>query len=262
MKIKFNTYMNQHLGTIYKNNELDLQGRIVDVIGLDLTIVEKIDVNFSVGSNKFSAKTVICDSDGHILIPFVNEVLQTGTNNLELVAYLTDGSIKTSQTCSYSVKEAIGQGEFTEWPAGMEIPLYTTVTYVENRISDVNNNIDDKIDAVNYSIRTIELTPGPQGEQGEPGPTGIQGEMGPMGPQGPQGERGADGAQGLQGEQGPQGPQGEPGQDGYTPVKGVDYFTEEDMVQITDGMASIDYVDSALGDIGSILDNLNGEVID
>ncbi len=39
------------------------------------------------------------------------------------------------------------------------------------------------------------------------------------GPQGPKGD---------QGEQGPQGPAGKDGVDGVTPVKGVDYFTEED----------------------------------
>lgn len=38
---------------------------------------------------------------------------------------------------------------------------------------------------------------------------------------GPQGQPGKDG------EQGPQGVQGEPGKDGYTPVKGVDYFDGE-----------------------------------
>ena len=47
------------------------------------------------------------------------------------------------------------------------------------------------------------------------------GEMGPPGPPGPQGEQGL---QGLQGEQGIPGPPGLPGADGYTPVKGIDYF--------------------------------------
>ena len=43
---------------------------------------------------------------------------------------------------------------------------------------------------------------------------------------GPQGEKGE------QGEVGPQGPQGEKGADGYTPEKGVDYFTEEEINEI------------------------------
>lgn len=220
MKIKFNTYMVQHLGTIYKNNELDLQGRIVDVIGLDFEEVEKIDINFLVGSDKYSAKTIVCDMDGHILIPFMNEVLKEGTNYLELVAYMMDGSIKSSQTCSYCVKSSIGQGAYTEWPEGMEIPFYTTVTYVENRISAVNYTLDTRIAEVNESIETIELIPGPQGEPGPMGPQGPQGEPGPQGPKGDPGE------QGPMGPEGPQGPQGEPGKDA-DPVDLENYVTKE-----------------------------------
>ncbi len=63
---------------------------------------------------------------------------------------------------------------------------------------------------------------GPQGEKGDTGAQGPQGEKGDTGPQGPQGEKG---------ETGPQGPQGEKGADGHTPVKGVDYFTEEDKAE-------------------------------
>ena len=95
---------------------------------------------------------------------------------------------------------------------------------------------------------------GPQGPQGEIGPkgdTGVQGPQGEMGPQGPRGEKGDKGdaftysdftaeqlaaLKGEKGDTGPQGPQGErgpkgeqgiqgpAGNDGYTPVKGVDYF--------------------------------------
>ena len=42
------------------------------------------------------------------------------------------------------------------------------------------------------------------------------------------GERGEPGPQGPQGPQGSQGPQGDPGKDGYTPVRGTDYWTKED----------------------------------
>ena len=76
------------------------------------------------------------------------------------------------------------------------------------------------------------------GEQGPPGPIGPQGpagEMGPIGPQGPAGERGPIGPQGPVGETGPigpQGPQGETGAAGYSPVRYIDYWTEEDKQQI------------------------------
>lgn len=82
---------------------------------------------------------------------------------------------------------------------------------------------------------------GPQGPQGLPGERGPQGERGLQGPEGPKGDpgpegpRGVRGLQGLQGERGIQGPKGdtgERGQDGRTPVKGIDYFTEDDIEEI------------------------------
>ena len=50
-----------------------------------------------------------------------------------------------------------------------------------------------------------------------------------MGPPGPQGEQGI---QGIQGPQGPIGKTGTAGKDGHTPVKGVDYWTNEDKTEI------------------------------
>ena len=88
---------------------------------------------------------------------------------------------------------------------------------------------------------------GPQGAKGDRGEQGEKGDpflyedftkeqlaalVGPMGPQGPAGEKGADGIigkDGEKGEKGDQGEQGPKGEDGYTPVKGVDYFTQEEL---------------------------------
>lgn len=53
--------------------------------------------------------------------------------------------------------------------------------------------------------------------KGETGPQGEQGPQGPEGPQGPQGETG---------------PKGETGPSGAAPIKGEDYFTEEEIQDI------------------------------
>ena len=58
---------------------------------------------------------------------------------------------------------------------------------------------------------------GPQGEKGE------KGEKGDIGPQGPRGETG---------------PQGEKGADGYTPMRGTDYWTADDQEQIVSAVLS------------------------
>lgn len=80
---------------------------------------------------------------------------------------------------------------------------------------------------------------GPQGETGPQGPKGDKGDTGEVGPQGIQGEVGPQGPQGIQGPQGEQGEQGETGQagaDGYTPLKGTDYFTEEDKTELVNAV--------------------------
>lgn len=69
--------------------------------------------------------------------------------------------------------------------------------------------------------------------QGDQGPQGPVGETGPAGPQGDKGDQGAIGPQGPQGIEGPQGPKGD---DGYTPVKGVDYFTQEEIDELLNGV--------------------------
>lgn len=78
-----------------------------------------------------------------------------------------------------------------------------TKEYVDEKIKDIDIS---GIDLTGYAtesfvaeaIATIELKEGPQGPQGEPGQDGLPGEK------------------------------GEPGEDGYTPIKGVDYYTEEE----------------------------------
>ena len=74
----------------------------------------------------------------------------------------------------------------------------------------------------------LEENPPAPGEKGDTGPQGEKGEQGPEGPAGPQGEAGKDGETG---------PQGDPG---YTPKKGVDYWTEDDIAEIKS------YVDDAI----------------
>lgn len=83
------------------------------------------------------------------------------------------------------------------------------------------------------------------------GDTGPQGEIGEQGPIGPQGIQGVQGEQGIQGEQGVQGEQGLPGNDGYTPVRGTDYWTVEDIATINS------YIDTQISE--KITDAIGGE---
>ena len=73
---------------------------------------------------------------------------------------------------------------------------------------------------------------GPQGEKGEKGDQGEPGAAGPQGEKGEKGDQGEPGAAGPQGEKGEKGDQGEPGANGYTPIRGKDYWTDDDITQI------------------------------
>lgn len=94
---------------------------------------------------------------------------------------------------------------------------------------------------------------GPAGEigpQGIPGPAGLKGDTGPKGEPGipgaagPAGNDGAQGAIGPKGEDGAPGAKGENGADGHTPIKGTDYFTSEEVAQVTaDAAAAVDLSD-------------------
>lgn len=86
--------------------------------------------------------------------------------------------------------------------ASLEIGSVTVVTTAEEAKAEVEFDEVNGVKKINLSI--------PQGPQGEQGPTGPQGEQGPQGKTGAKGAAGKDGI------------------DGKTPVKGEDYYTQEE----------------------------------
>ena len=104
-----------------------------------------------------------------------------------------------------------------------------------------------------------------QGPRGERGPQGEMGERGPQGETGPQGATGATGATGPQGPQGETGPQGPQGPQGAASTADINLSGTVVSVKNNAGVtATVDLYDAfapIVGDINSILDNINGEVI-
>ena len=87
-----------------------------------------------------------------------------------------------------------------------------------------------------------------KGEKGDRGEQGLQGIPGEKGETGAKGEKGEKGDPGKDGQNGIDGQDGKPGADGYTPVKGMDYWTEADKAEM-------------VADVISALPKYNGEVI-
>ena len=73
-----------------------------------------------------------------------------------------------------------------------------------------------------------------KGEQGDIGPRGPKGDKGTKGDKGDKGDRGDRGEKGEKGDKGDQGEKGDKGDAGYSPVRGVDYWTESDIEAIMD----------------------------
>ncbi len=88
-----------------------------------------------------------------------------------------------------------------------------------------------------YGTKSFFLSHGAPGEPGEPGEPGKDG---------------ADGAQGAD---------GQPGADGYTPVKGVDYFTEADKQEIAEQAAQMVDVSNVVKTINGVAPDKNGNVV-
>jgi hypothetical protein len=69
-----------------------------------------------------------------------------------------------------------------------------------------------------------------------PKPVNIRGADGEKGEKGDKGDTGPQGLTGEKGETGEAGVDGKNGEDGYTPVKGTDYYTEEDKTEMVEAV--------------------------
>ena len=232
MEIKFDVYFKKNLGTLFKSNEVDLDG-ILAHTNLDLKSVDRLEANYKVGTQKYTDSVGMVDIEERVIqIPFKSDVVKVGLNEFEIVAYMLNGDIKTSQTYTYNIDEAIGEGIVSggsgDGHSHTNLSILNSIT--QSKINEWNNKADKSElvglateTFVNDAIAIIELKEGPQGPAG---PTGADGKDGVDGKdftydmfteeqlealRGPKGIQGPKGEQGIQGEQGPKGDKGEQG---------------------------------------------------
>ena len=93
MEIKFDVYFKKNLGTLCKDNEVDLDGKEA-YVNIDLSLVDRLEANYSVGATKYTDEVTIKDIEAkEILIPFKSDVVKKGLNEFEIVAYMKNGDI-------------------------------------------------------------------------------------------------------------------------------------------------------------------------
>ena len=266
INVKFDVYFKRELGTLFKSNEVDLDGLEANV-NLDLELVESMKINYLINGNKLTDDITIKDIEKKlILIPFKSEVRVGGEKiQFEIQANMKNGDVKVSQTYAYDVEMGIGEGvqvgtggsgdghthsnlstlnkvtesKLREWDnksnfSGSYNDLtnkptdLATQSYVNQKIAEASLS-GGEVDLSAYA--TIDFVE-QEIEKIEltPGPQGPKGEKGDIGPQGPQGLKGEVGPQGIQG---PKGDKGEPGTTTWEGItnKPTDLATESFVTQ-------------------------------
>ena len=106
MEIKFDVYFKKNLGTLFKSNEVDLNGKHAHV-NMPLALVDRMEVNYLIGGNKkYTDDVLITDiTENLIQIPFKSDVMKSGVSEFEIIAYMINGDIKPSQTYVYNLEE-------------------------------------------------------------------------------------------------------------------------------------------------------------
>ena len=111
INVKFDVYFKRELGTLFKSNEVDLDGLEANV-NLDLDLVESMKINYLINGTKLTDDITIKDEEKRlILIPFKSEVRVANEKiQFEIQANMKNGDIKVSQTYAYDVEMGIGEG--------------------------------------------------------------------------------------------------------------------------------------------------------
>ena len=158
MEIKFDVYFKKNLGTLCKDNEVDLDGKEA-YVNLDLSLVDRLEVNYSVGGTKYTDEVTIKDIEAkEILIPFKSDVVKKGLNEFEVVAYMKNGDIKVSQTYTYNIEEGIGEGKQTGAGGSSDGHTHNNLTVLnaitQAKVNEWNNKADSTHSHSEYASKS------------------------------------------------------------------------------------------------------------
>lgn len=195
---------------------------------------------FSAGDVRIS---IPLEGDNQCIVP--HEVLAKPETMLFAGIYGTKNGELVMPTIRVSMGKIYPGTQIGDAPVEPTPEIYDQILYQSNQALEAVRSLREEANSGSFRGRDGE-TPhvGSNGnwflggeDTGKPsrGIQGIPGINGRDGVQGPRGAAGRDGIQGPQGLQGPTGPRGAAGArgaDGYTPVKGRDYFTEADKQEL------------------------------
>lgn len=226
---------------ILDNGEIVAYGNsISDSVGF-----EKIRFNFPDGWNGYTKKAIfkcgettvnvflnaddtVCSGEDECLVP--NEVIKAPQFTVSVLGVKGDSRATTGEAVIKVSESGYTKGDFPANPTPTE---YEQLVNLANETKQIAQAVRD--DADNGAFKGEKGDIGPQGEKGDTGEQGVQGIQGEKGQKGDKGDKGdpftyADfTAEQLAKLKGEKGDNGIDGKDGYTPQKGIDYFTDEDI---------------------------------
>ena len=153
MEIKFNVLGKKHLGTLYKDNCIDVSGRIF-IVDIDLREVNGMLARFSINGGKkcITDRVDIVDVEGGVIrVPFSTSVVKVGTHELEIIASMKNGGVKASQTYIYTIEKSLEAEDSVESETNYPI-LIKLLQDVDFKIKEVDDSIDEIKDTINSQI--------------------------------------------------------------------------------------------------------------
>lgn len=197
----------------------------------------------------------VCTGTDECFVP--NEVIKAPEFSVSVLGVMGDSRATSAEAVVIVTESGYTKGDFPIEPTPSE---YEQLLNISEETRQIARSVRD--DADNGNFKGEKGDKGPKGEKGDTGEQGLQGIQGEKGEKGEKGNTGSKGDKGdkgdpftytdftaeqleglkgpkgdtgdagPQGVQGLKGEQGDKGQDGYTPQKGVDYFTEEDIADL------------------------------
>ena len=167
----------------------------------------------------------LCTGENECYVPY--EVIKAPQFTVSVFGVSGDSRATTPQVRVMVRESGYGEGDVPSEPTPTQYEQLVSLANATKKIAQSVRN-----DADNGVFKGDKGDTGPQGERGE------KGDIGEQGIQGIQGEKGEKGdaftyadftAEQLASLKGEKGDNGADGKDGYTPQKGVDYFTDEDI---------------------------------
>jgi hypothetical protein len=210
------------------------------VINAEITTNKKVRAYIRAANNNSTVTDELTPADGVYSCVVDSDYMAKGTLYMGFELYDNSGYTERLEPLKIYIDSFINLGGGTSDNVYVVTLKVGSVQTLANGMPARVTNVGTKKDMIlNFGLPRGDK--GVKGDKGDKGDTGPQGEKGDAfkysdftaeqlealkGPKGDKGDKGDTGAQGIQGIQGIQGVQGK---DGYTPVKGVDYFTEADI---------------------------------